>query len=58
MTTKRLTRRKSDWLIKAMAVIFWIVAIAAIITVRLWIAGPDCFFAHDIGVCRALVTIH
>ena len=42
---------------------FWIYAIAwtviiAIVAVsiliRIWIAGPDCFWATDIGICQAI----
>lgn len=37
--------------------LFWTVAVilvAGSIGLRYWIAGPDCFFATDVGVCQAI----
>jgi len=53
-----MNRKKStDWVTNTLAVILFVIFIAAIIGLRLWIAGPECFVATDVGVCQAIRSV-
>lgn len=57
MTSKEQPRRQIG--VKVLAVVFWVVVLAAAFAVRLWIAGGEvrCVFSEDPALCATVGEI-